>query len=179
MRQAATPWAPPTAEQIGLIGTHWSKGWIIESNIISHSICSGITLGKYGDEWDNRRANTAEGYVATIKRALTNGWNTATIGHHIVRNNDISHCEQAGIVGSLGGGVQHHHRQHHPRHPCAAVVQRARRWRASSSMAAIDVEISRNHIYRCCRGLWLDWMAQGARVSRNFFHDNLTQDVFC
>ena len=33
MRDAATPWAPPTAEQIGLIGTHWSKGWIIENNV--------------------------------------------------------------------------------------------------------------------------------------------------
>ena len=41
LRQAATPWAPPTAEQIGLIGTHWSKGWIIENNVISHSTCSG------------------------------------------------------------------------------------------------------------------------------------------
>ena len=49
MRHAATPWAPPTAEQIGLIGTHWSKGWIIENNVISHSTCSGIALGKYGD----------------------------------------------------------------------------------------------------------------------------------
>ena len=38
--------------------------------------------------------------------------------------------------------------------------------------AAIDVEISRNHIYRTCRGLWLDWMAQGTRVSGNLFHDN-------
>ncbi len=33
LRHAATPWAPPTAEQIGLIGTHWSKGWIIENNV--------------------------------------------------------------------------------------------------------------------------------------------------
>ena len=35
MSQAATQWAPPTAEQIGLIGTNWSKGWIIENNVIS------------------------------------------------------------------------------------------------------------------------------------------------
>ena len=42
---------------------------------------------------------------------------------------------------------------------------------------AIDVEISRNHIYRTCRGLWLDWMAQGTHVSRNLFHDN-QEDVF-
>ena len=103
MRHAATPWAPPTAEQIGLIGTHWSKGWIIENNVISHSICSGIALGKYGDQWDNTSANTAEGYVKTIERGpAKNGWNKETIGHHIVRNNTISHCEQAGIVGSLG-----------------------------------------------------------------------------
>ena len=38
MRHAATPWAPPTSEQVGLIGTHWSKGWIIENNVISHSV---------------------------------------------------------------------------------------------------------------------------------------------
>ena len=34
MRHAATNWAPPTSEQVGLIGTNWSKGWIIEDNII-------------------------------------------------------------------------------------------------------------------------------------------------
>src|SRR3974390_253464 len=50
LSQAATPWAPPTAEQIGLIGTHWSKGWIIENNTISYSTCCGVSLGKYGDK---------------------------------------------------------------------------------------------------------------------------------
>ena len=69
LRQAATPWAPPTAEQIGVIGTHWSKGWIIEDNAVSHSTCSGISLGKYGDEFDNTSQNSAEGYVKTIERA--------------------------------------------------------------------------------------------------------------
>ena len=44
--------------------------------------------------------------------------------------------------------------------------------------AAIDTEISRNHIYHTSRGLWLDWMAQGARVSRNLLHDNLDEDLF-
>jgi alpha-N-arabinofuranosidase len=42
---------------------------------------------------------------------------------------------------------------------------------------AVDVQISGNHIYRTCLGLWLDWMAQGTRVSRNLFHDNRS-DVF-
>ena len=176
LRNAATPWAPPTAEQIGLIGTHWSKGWIIESNTISHSTCAGVALGKYGDEWDNR-AESAEGYVGTIQRALKNGWNKETIGHHIVRHNTISHCEQAGVVGSLGcsfstvtGNVIH---DIHVRHLFTGAEMAGIKFHA-----AIDVEIRGNHIYRTCRGLWLDWMAQGARVSGNLFHDNADQDLF-
>ena len=43
--------------------------------------------------------------------------------------------------------------------------------------AAIDTVISGNHIYRTCLGLWLDWMAQGTRVSANLFHDN-GRDLF-
>ena len=27
--QAATQWAPPTAYQEGMVGPHWSKGWIL------------------------------------------------------------------------------------------------------------------------------------------------------
>jgi alpha-N-arabinofuranosidase len=175
LRHAATPWAPPTAEQIGLIGTHWSKGWIIENNVISHSVCSGISLGKYGDEWDNKSADSAEGYVKTIERALKNGWNKDTVGSHLVRNNNISHCEQAGIVGSLGaafstvaGNVIH---DIHVRKLFGGCEMAGIKFHG-----AIDVEISRNHIYRTCRGLWLDWMAQGTRVSANLFHDNATED---
>lgn len=177
LRQAATPWAPPTAEQIGLIGTHWSKGWIIENNIVSHSICSGISLGKYGDQWDNTSANSAEGYVKTIQRALQCGWSKENVGGHIVRNNTVSHCEQTGIVGSLGpvfsvvtGNTIHdiHVRQLFSGAEMAGI----------KFHAAIDVEISENHIYHCNCGLWLDWMAQGARVTSNLFHDNLGKDIF-
>ena len=103
LSQAATQWAPPTAEQIGLIGTNWSKGWVIENNVISDSKCSGITLGKHGDKWDNTSENSAEGYVETIKRALANGWTKENIGHHIIRNNRIFNCGQTGICGSMGG----------------------------------------------------------------------------
>ena len=34
--QAATQWAAPTAEQIGMIATHWCKGWIIEDNVMDY-----------------------------------------------------------------------------------------------------------------------------------------------
>jgi alpha-L-arabinofuranosidase len=175
LEDAATPWAPPTAEQIGLMGTHWSKGWIIESNVVRYSMCGGITLGKYGDQWDNR-AGTASGYVGTIRRALTNGWNEATIGHHIVRDNDISHCEQAGVVGSLGGAFSVITENNiHDIH--------VMNWFSGAEMAgiklhgAIDVTIAHNHISRSVRGIWLDWMAQGTRVSGNLFDDN-GSDIF-
>ena len=38
--------------------------------------------------------------------------------------------------------------------------------------AAIDVIYRRNHIHHCTRGIWLDWQAQGTRVTQNFFHHN-------
>lgn len=178
LEHAATPWAPPTAEQIGLVGTNWSKGWIIEDNIIRYSKCVGICLGKHGDQYDNTSANSAEGYVKTIERGLEQGWSGDNIGHHIVRNNVIHHCEQAGIVGSLG--------------PVFCQVYgnviydiNFRRIFGGAEMAgikfhaAVDTEIKQNHIYRCNRGIWLDWMAQGARVTQNLLHGNWPgEDVF-
>jgi len=176
MMHAATPWAPPTAEQVGLIGTHWSKGWIIEDCDIRYSTCVGVTLGKYGDQWDNTSADTAEGYVKTIERALANGWSRENIGHHIVRNNRIAYCEQAGLVGSLGAAF------------CTITGNtihdiHLRRLFTGAEMAgikihaAIDTEIRGNHIYRTCLGIWLDWMAQGTRVTGNLLHEN-SRDLF-
>lgn len=177
LRHAATPWAPPTAEQIGLVGTHWSKGWLIENNTVSHSKCSGIALGKHGDQWDNTSADTAEGYVETIHRALKNGWSKENIGHHVVRNNTISHCEQTGIVGSLGAVFSvitgnNIHDIHVQRLFSGAEMA------GIKLHGAIDVEIRGNHIYRTDRGLWLDWMAQGTHVTGNLFYDNYREDLF-
>jgi len=184
MEHAGPNWAPPTAEQVGLIGTHWSKGWIIEDNTIRYSICTGITLGKHGDEYDNKSAWSAEGYVETIKRGLARGWSKENIGSHIVRNNHISYCEQAGIVGSMGaafstvtGNVIHDINM--------------RQMFSGAEMAgikfhgAVDSLIAHNHIYRCdgFGGIWLDWMTQGTRVTGNLLHDNHnssrhSQDLF-
>jgi hypothetical protein len=108
--QAATQWAAPTAEQIGMIATHWNKGWIIENNIISDSKCSGITLGKERgtghNVWSaNRSLDGSIHYIEVIFRTLRNGWNKENIGSHIIRNNEIFNCEQTGICGSMGGGI--------------------------------------------------------------------------
>jgi alpha-N-arabinofuranosidase len=171
LEQAATPWAPPTAEQIGLVGTNWSKGWIIENNIVRYSVCSGIALGKHGDQWDNTSQNSAVGYVKTIERAVKRGWSKENIGHHIVRYNEIAYCEQAGIVGSLGAIFSRiFGNEIHDIH--------VRRLFTGAEMAgikihaAIDTIIRDNHIHHTVRGIWLDWMNQGSRVTRNLLHDN-------
>ena len=177
MSQAATQWAPPTAEQIGLIGTNWSKGWVIENNIIRNSKCSGITLGKHGDAFDNTSENSAEGYVETIKRATERGWSKDNIGSHIIRNNTIYDCEQTGICGSMGGvfSIIENNDIYN--------IWTKRQWTGAEMggikiHASIDMIIKNNRLTNCGRGLWLDWMAQGTRVTGNLLYNNTTDDLF-
>ena len=42
--------------------------------------------------------------------------------------------------------------------------------------AAIDVRIEHNRIHTC-GGLWMDWMAQGTRITRNLCYDNTAPTV--
>ena len=44
--------------------------------------------------------------------------------------------------------------------------------------AAIDVLIKHNRIHNAGRGLWIDWMAQGTRITGNLLYDNSTDDLF-
>ncbi|HEX7261391.1 MAG TPA: carbohydrate-binding protein [Luteolibacter sp.] len=175
----ATQWAPPSSEQIGMVGTNWSKGWIIENNEIAYSKCAGIALGKYGDGTDNTNgANAADPYTACVRRALEHGWNKETVGSHIVRNNHIHHCEQVGVVGSLGcsfstvtGNDIHDIFTHH--------LYNGYEQAGIKFHGFIDGVVADNHIYRCgALGVWLDWMCQGAQVKGNLLHDNSGPDVF-
>jgi len=144
--------------------------------LVRNSVCSGISLGKYGDEFDNTSADSAEGYVKTIDRALANGWTKENIGHHVVRNNTITDCGQAGIVGSLGAAFStvtgNTIRDIHVRRTFTGAEMAGIKFHG-----AIDVLIAHNRIFRTNRGLWLDWMAQGTRVSGNLFYQN-DEDVF-
>jgi hypothetical protein len=182
MSQAATQWAAPTAEQIGLIGTHWSKGWIIENNVVSDSKCVGISLGKDRktghNVWINDpRKDGATHYNEVIVRALEAGWSREKIGSHIVRNNVIFNCEQAGIVGSLGAVFSQINGNH-------IYNIWAKRQFTGAEMAgiklhgAIDVVIQGNRIHNAGRGMWMDWMAQGTRITGNLLYDNSTDDLF-
>ncbi len=182
MSQAATQWAPPTADQGGLIGPNWSKGWIIEDNIISDSKCSGISLGKESSTGQNLWSELEIKHGTQLQRevvfkALLHGWSKETIGSHIVRNNIIFNCEQAGVVGHLGAiysSICNNHIYN------INVKRQFFGWEIGGIKlhAAIDVLIKNNRIDNCYRGLWLDWEAQGARVSGNLFYNNTEEDIF-
>ena len=178
MRQAATQWAPPTAYQDGLIGPHWAKGWIIEDCEISESKCSGISLGKYLQPNNNNKWTTTFKKDGTqterdaICQAVNEGWNKENIGSHTIRRCDIHDCGQTGIVGHLGAVFSNIEDNHIYRINNKQNLEGAEIG-GIKLHAAIDVNIRRNHIHHCTRGLWLDWQAQGTRVSQNFFHDNM------
>lgn len=175
--KAATQWAPPTALQEGMIGPHWSKGWIIEDCDISESKCCGISLGKYRQQNnDNKWTHYKYKDGAQTQRDCTliaqlDGWSRDTIGSHIVRNCDIHDNGQTGIVGNLGCVFStiennHIHNNNNKRNLAGAETG------GIKLHAAIDVVIRNNHIHDNVRGIWLDWQCQGTRVTGNLFHDN-------
>lgn len=181
MAQAATPWTPPTADQPGLLGPNWAKGWIIEDNIVHDSKCSGISIGKEvttGDNYYSKRQDKP-GYhyqIETVFAAEKAGWSKEKVGSHIIRNNKIYDCGQNGIVGHLGcifSEIYNNHifniaikRQFYG-HEIAGIKLHA----------AIDTQIHDNRIHDCTLGIWLDWQLQGTRVSRNIFYRN-NRDLF-
>jgi len=180
--QAATQWAAPTAEQIGMIATHWNKGWIIENNVISDSKCSGITLGKERSTGHNvwsadKSIDGSIHYIEVTFRTLRNGWKKDNIGSHVVRNNKIFNCEQTGICGSMGAAfstVENNHIYN---------IWTKRQFTGAEIAgikfhAAIDATIRKNRINDCGRGLWLDWMTQGTRISANLLYNNDLEDLF-
>lgn len=176
MMHAATSWAPPTAMQEGLIGPNWSKGWIIEDNVIHDAKCSAVSIGKEETTGQNdfTRFRVKPGYqnqLEAVFKAQNIGWSRERIGSHIIRNNVIYDCGQNGIVGHLGCvfseiygneiyniGVKHEFYGHE----IAGIKLHA----------AIDVQIHHNYIHHCSLGTWLDWQAQGTRVTGNVYHRN-------
>ena len=174
--QAATQWAPPTTEQIGLLGTHWSWGWTIEDNVVHHSRCTGITLGKYGANVDDTGA-TADRYNETIRDAREHGWERGSVGGHVVRNNTIHHCEQAGIVGSMGAAFSDVS-QNYIHHVNVEAQFGGAELAGIKFHGAVNTTIAHNHVHTAHRGIWLDWMAQGTRVTGNLLSDNRAEDLF-
>ncbi len=177
INKAATTWAPPAAFQDGMIGPHWSKGWIIEDCEIWGSKCSGISLGKYLDP-DNNHYFTYK-YVKSptqmerdaVCKGQYHGWLKEKVGSHIIRRNNIHHCEQGGIIGRMGG-VFSIIEDNHIHHINNMMEQGGAEIAGIKMHAAIDVTMRRNHIHHCTMGIWCDWEAQGTRLTQNLLHHN-------
>ncbi|MCD7818827.1 MAG: right-handed parallel beta-helix repeat-containing protein, partial [Lachnospiraceae bacterium] len=177
INKAATTWAPPAAFQDGMIGPHWSKGWIIEDCEISDSKCAGISLGKYLDPENDHYFTYKQVKSPTqmerdaVCRGQYHGWLKEKIGSHIIRRNEIHHCEQGGIIGRMGG-VFSIIEDNHIHHINNMMELGGAEIAGIKMHAAIDVIMRRNHIHHCTMGIWCDWEAQGTRLSSNLLHDN-------
>jgi len=177
INKAAPTWAPPAAYQDGIIGPHWSKGWIIEDCEIWGSRCCGISLGKYLDPENEMFFYTKHVKSPTqmerdaVCRGQYHGWTKENIGSHIIRRCHVHHCEQTGIVGRMGG-VFSIIEDCHIHNICNSQQLGGAETAGIKLHAAIDVTIRRNHIHNCIMGVWLDWEAQGARITSNLMYDN-------
>ena len=181
IEKAATTWAPPAAYQDGMIGPHWSKGWIIEDCEISNSKCAGISLGKYLDP-DNDHYFTYKHVKSptqmerdAVCRGQYHGWLKEKVGSHIVRRCNIHNCEQGGIIGRMGA-VFSVIEDNHIHHINNMMELGGAEIAGIKLHAAIDVIFRRNHIHHCTMGIWCDWEAQGTRITQNLPHDNQRPD---
>ena len=187
LEKSATNWAPPSAEQPGLIGTRWSKGWVIEDNVIRHSRCSGIALGRptFGHAHhyqkmppriyaDPEGGQTVEQLADFFEHA---SWDKDAVGYHVIRNNQIYDCGQAGIVGCCGAAFSliENNEIHDI---CVGETFRGEEMAGIKFHFAVDLILRNNHIYNTIRGMWIDWGTQGCQVRENLFHDNREQDIF-
>jgi hypothetical protein len=174
----ATNWAPPTADQVGIIGPHWAKGWVIENNIIHDARCCLVSVGKEISTGHNQYTHhhkKAGGHYQfeAMFAGIRNGWKRDSIGSHIIRNNKIYNCGQCGIVGHMGGAFSEIYGNEIF---CVGDREEFFGYEIGGIKlhAPIDTQIHHNHIHNCFMGMWLDWQAQGTRVHANVFHHNHT-----
>jgi hypothetical protein len=176
LAQAACPWTPPTADQPGLIGPNWAKGWVIEDNVIHDAKCSAISIGKETSTGHNYATSRGDkpGYqyqLESVFAARQIGWDKEHIGSHVIRRNTIYDCGQNGIVGHLGcvfSTIEDNHiyniavKREFYGHEIGGIKLHA----------ALDVVIRHNRIHDCSLGTWLDWQTQGTRITRNLYYAN-------
>ena len=181
LAQAACPWTPPTADQPGLIGPNWAKGWVIEDNVIHDAKCSAISIGKEASTGHNLFTGRGDkpGYQYQLESVFTArqiGWDKEHIGSHLIRRNTIYDCGQNGIVGHLGcvfSTIEDNHIYN------IALKREFYGYEIGGIKlhAAIDVVIAHNRIHDCSLGTWLDWQTQGTRITRNLYYRN-NRDLF-
>ena len=160
---SAENWQPPVIPlQMGTIGPRMGKHWIIENCTVTNARCVGISLGQ------------APGLDYTDIDAF---------GGHIVRNNVIRRCGEAGIAGQKGA----------TRCLIAANLIEDTNYRkefggwetaAIKFHESVDTVICGNLIRRVSYqnygafGIWMDWANQGIRITGNVIYDTQAANIF-
>jgi len=160
---AAANWAPPVLElQTGAVGTRMGKHWIIENCTVTHARCVGIILGHApGVDYKDIDA----------------------YGDHIVRNNIIRKCGQAGIAGQKGATRSL---------ICGNLIEDTNYrkefggWETAAIKLhnSVDTVISGNlirgvfHQKEGAFGIWIDYANQGVRITRNIIYNTQAAPVF-
>ncbi|MGA2500610.1 MAG: right-handed parallel beta-helix repeat-containing protein, partial [Tepidisphaeraceae bacterium] len=160
---AAANWAPPNLVlQMGAVGTRMGKYWIIENCEVVNARCVGIILG-HAPGVDYRDIDA--------------------FGEHIVRNNVIRRCGQAGIAGQKGATrclisgnfiEDTNYRKEFGGWETAAI----------KFHNSVDTVISGNLIRGVYRqkegafGIWMDFGNQGTRLTRNIIYKTEAATIF-
>lgn len=163
LMHSAENWQPPGLEvQMGTIGPRMGKHWIIENCRITNARCVGIVLGHApGVDYDDIEA----------------------FGDHVIRNNVIRRCGEAGIAGQKGatrclisGNLieDTNYRREFGGWETAAI----------KFHQSVDTVICGNLIRRVSHqshagfGIWMDWGNQGTRITGNIIYDTDTANIF-
>lgn len=163
LMHSAENWQPPGLEvQMGTIGPRMGKHWIIENCQITNARCVGIVLGHAsGVDYDDIDA----------------------FGDHIIRDNVIRRCGEAGIAGQKGatrcvvsGNLieDTNYRKEFGGWETAAI----------KFHQSVDTVLCGNLIRRVGRrshgafGIWMDWGNQGTRITGNIIYDTEAAGIF-
>jgi hypothetical protein len=160
---AASNWAPPNMNlQPGAVGPRMGKHWIIENCTVTNARCVGIILG-HAPGVDYRDIDA--------------------YGGHIIRNNVIRRCGQAGIAGQKGatrslisGNLieDTNYRREFGGWETAAI----------KFHNSVDTVVSGNLIRGVYRqeqgafGIWMDFGNQGIRITGNIIYKTEAATVF-
>jgi len=160
---AAANWAPPVvALQTGAVGPRMGKHWVIQNCEIINARCVGIILGQApGVDYDDIDA----------------------YGDHVVRNNVIRRCGQAGIAGQKGATRSL---------ICGNFIEDTNYrkefggWETAAIKFhnSVDTVIRDNlirgvyHQKQGAFGIWIDYGNQGIRISGNVIYNTQAATVF-
>jgi alpha-N-arabinofuranosidase len=178
---SAENWQPPCLPlQMGAIGPRMGKHWIIENCTVTNARCVGISLGQ------------APGVDYTDIDAF---------GAHIVRNNVIRRCGEAGIAGEKGatrcliagnliedtnyrkefGGWETAAIKFHESVDtliCGNLIRRVRSQTFGAWMDWVNQQFLDDLVPVPAFGIWMDWANQGTRITGNIIYDTQAANVF-